>query len=70
MTAADVKPGDGIRLNATARDWTRSRLFTIDEVKSWGVRCYTVPDKPIQGVVTLIDDDRVFYMAPWSQIAK
>lgn len=64
----NLKAGDKITLNEKAREWTMGRVFTVDEVKNWGVTCYTIPDEPILGAASVVDDDRVFYRAANDEI--
>jgi hypothetical protein len=62
VTPADeygrAKVGDKIRLNATAADWTQGKVFTVREVKEWGVICEWAD---LMGGLAL-------YRAKWDQI--
>ena len=67
-----LRVNDRITLNSTARDWTRGRVFTIGEVKKWGVNCWTPPQpgEKIAGVsMTGTETDlKAWYPATWEQI--
>jgi len=56
--------GDVIRLNDKAREWTHDKVFTIDEVKHWGVICYWNTDPGVSPPGT------AFYRATWDQIEE
>jgi hypothetical protein len=55
--AQHVNPGDVITLNSKARAWTRGKIFFVDEVGRFGVKCWT------EG-----HPGQAFYLAPWEQI--
>ena len=62
----DLKPGDEITLNGRAREWTQGKTFVVEEVKSWGVVCWShaSPDE----AVLVKESGRAFYPATWDEI--
>lgn len=69
LAALPLEPGDLILLNRKAREWTRGLIFTVDEVRKWGVICWTLPHD-LDGVVVLRDTGQAFYRATWDQIEE
>jgi hypothetical protein len=65
-----LQPGDQIRLNQRAHSWTRGRVFTVAEVKTWGVVCWTAGTVGIDAHVVQQGPHRgqAGYHAPWAQI--
>jgi len=60
-----LKPGDRIYLNCRAREWTRGKVFTVDEVKRWGVDCWT---KEPSDAHRTIERGEYRYPATWDEI--
>jgi hypothetical protein len=63
-----LTPGARIRLNEKARQWTFGLIFTVEDVRGWGVICYAQPDAQPENTVALKDSDRVQYRAAWDEI--
>ena len=61
-----VEKGTQIRLNCLALAWTRGLVFTVDEVRHWGVRCYTTEDVPAP--VHKTEGGKAWYPAVWRDI--
>jgi hypothetical protein len=59
--------GQAILLNEHAEPWTRGKVFYVDTVKPWGVKCWAHIEAGEAHV--LIDSDQAFYRAPWHQVA-
>jgi hypothetical protein len=66
--ALPLEPGDRIRLNQKAREWTRGLVFTVDEVRAWGVICWAFPRAGEAVVVR--DTGKAYYRATWDQIEE
>jgi hypothetical protein len=62
-----LKRGDRIRLNAKAREWTREKVFFVEEVRGWGVICWAQVKEG--EAVVIRDSDVAFYRAAWDEIA-
>ena len=67
MPELPLEVGDRIRLNSRAREWTHGKIFTVDEVKRWGVICWARANAE-DAVHVLVDSDRAFYRANWDEI--
>jgi hypothetical protein len=70
---AEYKRGDRIRLNEKAREWTRGRVFTVDAVRAFGLRCYVAvenaADLPGVHSYPAARVSNAFYMAMWDEVA-
>jgi hypothetical protein len=73
MFKPEYKRGDRIRLNERAREWTRDRVFTVDAVRPFGVRCYVAVENTadLPGVHFYVGGSlpEAHYMAMWDEIA-
>jgi hypothetical protein len=54
-----LKPGDKIRLNENAREWTRGKVFTVEVVPGFGVLCFEA-----------VGNAHAFYRAAWHEIEE
>jgi hypothetical protein len=70
-----LKPGDKIRLNENAKEWTRGKVFTVASVKKEVVICSTTSDGYGDGSTrqsrphtTRASGNLAFYRAPWEEI--
>jgi hypothetical protein len=69
------KPGDKIRLNEKALEWTHGKVFTVSAVKKDYVLCSTTADGYGEGSArksrphtTRANGNLAFYRATWEQI--
>ena len=53
-----LKRGDTVKLNVSL-NWMRALIFTIDEVKTWGIVCYADMSR-----------GRFYYRASWKEIKE
>jgi hypothetical protein len=80
MTFAEKKAlqvGDRFRVNHLARTWACGRVFTIDEIHWWGVRCFAriKRDDPYFGLVYIVKETgtvegNAYYRAAWIEIEE
>lgn len=66
---AKLARGVAITLNEKAMAWTRGLVFEVEDVRGWGVVCFT-EQQPPPGVHSLVDSGRAMYRAAWVEIAS
>lgn len=59
--------GDRVLLNEEAPEWTEGITFEVDDVRSWGVVCFTTTD--VGRGVPKVDGKAMLY-ATWKQIEE
>jgi hypothetical protein len=70
---AGVRIGSMITLTDHAREWTKDRVFLVDQIHPWGVRCYTILDA-VEGdgfhAMQRGKEWLAYYRAPWPEIGS
>jgi hypothetical protein len=72
MRHRTIAIGDGVRFNYKAAPWTHGLLFTVSEIKVWGIEAWTKGAKPGEAVVAIntAHHGQAGYRAEWAEIER